>query len=131
MSPSIEQRCETLNIDNNLFTYAEGMSSCIDIYLHIPELEYKKDKILLLQSILIPGIKQVLDDIYPNILIGYTNTDDMIQLQFNTPPRCEATYIDIIEHIIQIIDITYEVWDECPEHTDIQYDRAITYLRIL
>lgn len=131
MNQTIQQRCERLNIQNNLFLAWEGQYSSIEIYVDIPDLQYKKDKILLIQSVLLPSIKDILDDTYPHLLLDYVITDDMIQVGFNTKPHNEETYIDIIEHIISIIETIHEDNQDTDDVIVIQYNRAITFLRIL
>jgi len=130
MNPSIKERCEFLNIENNIFSYCEGMPSSIEIYYDMLELQYDKDKILLIRTILLPSIQQAMREIYPDLSIRYYVLPEMIQLDFYPTPRREEIFIDIIEHIINIIEIVYEDFNDIPEHTDIQYDRSRTFLRI-
>jgi len=129
MNQTMEQRCERLNIENNLFR--AGIPSSIEIYFDIPDLQYDKDKILLIRTIILPSIKDILGDTYPHILLHYMIQPDMIQIGFNTEPNNHDTYIDIIEHTISIIETINEDNADIPDIITINYDRARTFLRIL
>jgi len=131
MSLTIQQRCEMLNIENNVMRYGEGMGSCIDIYIDIPDLQYQYEKQLLIQSVLLPSIKDTLEDTYPHLTLEYQYTDDMIQVGFYPTPRCEEIFIDIIEYIISIIETINEDNEDQEDIIIINYDRARTILRIL
>jgi len=130
MNPSIKERCEFLNIDNNVLRYGECMPSSIEIHFDIPQLQYQYEKELLIHTVLLPSIKDTINDTYPHLTIDYMYSYDMISLGFYPTPRQEELFIDIIEHIINIIETIYDDNKDTEDIIDIQYDRSITTLRI-
>lgn len=133
MNPSICERCEYLNIEHNLLRngYEYGIGHSIDIYIDIPDLQYKYERDLLISTVLYPSIADVLADTYSHINIDLRYCDDVILLTFEAKPIAEEVFIDIIEHIINVIETIYEDNQHIEDMPDIQYDRARTILRIL
>jgi len=94
-------RCDLLNIDT--YTFNNKFGSRLTVYVDIPDVELPFNKQLIIEQILLQSVKDELSATYEDLEIDYFSYYNKIQLSIYPTNISEELCIDLIEHIINII----------------------------